>query len=51
LTLEVADVRLETVEESHLDGKEVMVVLLELLAGGELREEQLDKILKVVDRS
>ena len=31
LTLEVADIRLETVRGSHFDGKEVVVVLLELL--------------------
>ena len=32
---------------SHLDGKEVVVVLLELRAGGVLREEQLGEILKL----
>ena len=36
LTVEVDDVRLETVGGSHLDEKEVMVVLLELLARGVL---------------
>jgi len=49
LALEEVDVRLETVVGSHLDGKEVVVVLLECQAGGVLREEQLDEILKVVD--
>ena len=51
LTLEEADVRLETVEGSHLDVKEVVIVLLELLAGGVLREEQLGEIFEVVDQS
>jgi len=36
LTLEVADVRFETVGGSHLDGKKVVIVLLELLTGGVL---------------
>ena len=36
LTLELADVRLETVRGSHLDEKEVVVILLELRAGGVL---------------
>jgi len=36
LTLKVTDVCLGTVEESHLDGKKVVVILLELLAGGVL---------------
>ena len=51
LTLEEADVHLETVGKSHLDEKEVVIVLLELLVGGVLREEQLGKILEVADRS
>ena len=33
LTLEVVNVRLETIEGSHLDGREAVVVLLELLKG------------------
>ena len=40
-TLEAANVRLETVGGPHLDGEEVVVVLLELLAGRVLREGQL----------
>jgi len=46
--LKVANIRLETVGGSRLDREEVVVVLLELLAGV-LREEQLDEILEVVD--
>ena len=41
--------RLETVGGSHLDGEKVVGILLELFAGGVLREEQLDEILDVVD--
>ena len=51
LTLKEVDVRLETAGESHLDGKEVVIVLLELLTGKVLREEQLGEILEVADRS
>ena len=50
LTLEVANVHLKTIEGSHLDGKKVVVILLELLVEGVLREEQLGEILKVVDQ-
>ena len=49
LILEEANVRLETVGGSHLDEKEVVIVLLELRAKRVLREKQLGKILKVVD--
>jgi len=48
--LEVANIRLETFGGSHLDEEEVVVVLLELLTGRVLREEQLGEILEVVDR-
>ena len=51
LTLKETDIRLETVRESHHDGKEMLDVLLELLTGGVLREEQLGEILKVANRS
>ena len=51
LTLEEADICFETVGGSHLDRKEVVVVLLELLVGGVLRQEQLGEIIEVVDRS
>ena len=49
LTLKVANVHLETVRGSHHDGEEEVVVLLELLKGGVLQEEQLGEILKVMD--
>jgi len=49
LCLKITNVRLEAVRGSHLDGEEVMVVLLELRAGGVLSEEQLGKILEAVD--
>ena len=42
LALEVADVELEVVTLPHLDGKEVVVVLLGLLTGGVWSEEHLD---------
>ena len=51
LTLKEVDVRLETAGESHLDGKEVVIVLLELLTGRVLRGKQLGEILGVVDQS
>jgi len=35
------------VKGSHLDGEEIMIVLLELLMEGVLREEQLGEILAV----
>jgi len=41
LTLKVSNIRLKTVGGSHLDREKVMIILLELLAGGVLREEQL----------
>ena len=50
LTLEEADVCLEIVRGSHLDRKEVVVVLLELLKGGVIREGQLGEIFEVADR-
>jgi len=50
LTLKVVNVCLKTVRGSYLDGEEVVVVLLELLARGVHREGQLAEILKVVDR-
>jgi len=49
LTMEIVNVRLETVGGSHLDREDVVVVLLELLAGV-LREEQLGEILEFVYR-
>jgi len=49
--LEVANIHLETAGGSHLDGEEVMVVLLDLLVRGVLREEQHDEILEFMDRS
>ena len=49
LILKVANVCLEAIGGPHLDGEEMMVILLELLAGGILSEEQLGEIIKVVD--
>ena len=51
LTLEEVDLCFETIRGSHLDRKEVVIVLLELLLGGVLREKQLSEILEVEDRS
>ena len=36
LTLKMANIRLETVGRSHLDGKEAVIILLEHLEGGVL---------------
>ena len=46
----MTNICLETIGGSHLDGEEVVIVLLELLAQGVLREEQLGEILEVVDQ-
>ena len=48
LILKVPSVRLEAVEGHHIDREEVMVVLLELLAGEVSSEEQLGETLEVV---
>ena len=47
-TLKVAIVCLETDRGSHLAVEEVIVVLLELLAGEVLQEKQLGEIVEVV---
>ena len=39
LILKIVDIRLETVGGSHLDGEEVMVILLELLVVGVLSDK------------
>ena len=49
LALEEADVELEAVTLPHLDGKEVVVVLLGLSTGGVWSEEHLDYLLKVAE--
>jgi len=49
MILKVANVCLETVGRSHLDGEEMLVTLLELLVGGVFREEQPGEILEVVN--
>ena len=49
LILKIVDIRLETVGGSHLDGEEVMVILLEFLTGGISSEKQLDEASEVVD--
>jgi len=46
--LKVANVYLEAIRAPHLDGEEVIVVLLELLIGRVLSEEQFREILKVM---
>ena len=48
LILKVANVRLETVRESHLNRKKVIVALLELLTGRVLSEKQFGKISEAV---
>ena len=49
LILEVADVCFETVGGPLFDGKEVMIVLLEILTGGVLSEKQPGEISEAVD--
>ena len=48
LVLDVVDVRFEL---SHFDGKEVMLILLGLLAGGVLGKEYLGYLLKLIERT
>jgi len=47
--LKVANVRLEAIGGSHLDGEEMMVVLIELLAERVLSEKQLGEIPKAMN--
>jgi len=49
MILKVANVRLEIVRGPHLNGEEVMVVLLELLTVRVLGEKQLGEISEAVD--
>ena len=48
LTLKEVDVQLEAVNLPHLDGEEVMVVLLGLPAGEVLSEKRFDDLLEAV---
>ena len=50
LVLEVANVELEVIILSHFDGEEVVVILLNLLAGGVLGEECLSYLLETLER-
>ena len=50
LALEEADVRLEIVTLPHLDGEEVMIVLLDLLLRDKLSEEHFGYLLEVAQR-
>ena len=50
LTMKVADVGLEAIIMPHLNGEEVMVILLGLLAGEVLSEEHLGYLLEVAER-
>ena len=49
--MKIANVRLETVGWSHLDGEKVMVVLLEFLVGGILNKKQLPEASEIVDET
>jgi len=51
LVLKVANARLEVIGGPYLDREKVIVILLELLAGGVFCEEQLGEALEVVDRA
>jgi len=51
LILEEANVHLETDGWSHMDGEEVVLLLLELPSEGVLGEEQLGKTLEIMDRA
>jgi len=46
---DLVNVSLEAVSGAHLDGKEVMVTLFELLMGRLLSDEQLGEISKAVE--
>ena len=48
MNLKLANIRLEVVRGPHLDGEEVMVIMLELLAEGVLSEEKLGEIFEAV---
>ena len=50
LALKEANVRLKAVIVPHLDGEEVVAILLGLLARGVLSEERFGYLLKVVER-
>ena len=49
--MKIANLRLETVGWSHLDGENVMVVLLEFLVGGILNKKQLPEASEIVDET
>ena len=49
LILKVANIYLETIGGPHLNGEEVMVILLELLTKKVLSEKQLGEISEAVD--
>ena len=49
LILKITNICLEPVRGSHLDGEEMMVVQIKLLAGGLLGEEQSSEILEAAD--
>jgi len=50
LALKVVDIGLEVVIMPHLDGEEVMVVLIGFSAGGVLGEKCLNHFLKIAER-
>jgi len=50
LALEEADARLEAVILPHLDGEEVMIVLLGLQARGVLSEERFGYLIEIAKR-
>ena len=47
--MKITNICLEPVRGSHLDGEEMMVVQIKLLAGGLLGEEQSSEILEAAD--
>ena len=49
LALEVTNIGLEAIALPHFDGKNVVVVLLDLSARGVLGEEHIDYLLEVVE--
>ena len=50
LVLKVADVRLEDVAMSHINGEEMLVILLGFTAGDVLGEKYLSYLLEIVER-
>ena len=51
LVLKIANIRLETVALSYFNGEKVVVIFFGLPMGGVLGEENVDYLLKIVERT